>query len=170
MSSDEAFGWRITDEEWREFQEIPEQGFSHRAWVDCRLQQRIEWQANRDAVRIAELEAEIEGIKRRDAEVGEDEGWWVGGAWGDYGEAVVPLRILSYVIDGKLDEKVTSIDPGFALTYAEQTARAEDAEAKLAEVRAYCIENTEGMPDDPFAYGIQELRRVLALLDGGDET
>lgn len=97
--------------------------------------QGAEWQAERDAVRIAELEAEIEGIKRRDAEVGEDEGWWIGGAWGDYGEAVVPLRILSYVIDGNLDEKVTSIDPGFALTYAEQTARADDAEAKINAVR-----------------------------------
>lgn len=84
------------------------------------------WQAERDA----------EGIKRRGAEVGEDEGWWVGGAWGDYGEAVVPLRILSYVVDGKLDEKVASIDPGFALTYAEQTARAGAAEAKIAAVRA----------------------------------
>lgn len=116
--------------------------------------------------RIAELEAEIEGIKRRDAEVGEDEGWWVGGAWGDYGEAVVPLRILSYVIDGNLNEKVTSIDPGFALTYAEQTVRAEAAEAKLAAVRAFCVERTEDMPDDPYDFVREFALAVLAVLDG----
>ena len=54
---------------------------------------------------------------------------------GDYGEVVVPLRILSYVIEGELDQKVASIDPGFALTYAEQVRRAETAEEKLAEAR-----------------------------------
>lgn len=84
--------------------------------------------------RIESLEAERAGIRERDEEVGTDEGWWIGGAWGDYGEAVVPLRILSYVIDGALDQKVTSIEPGFALTYAEQVARADRAEARLARV------------------------------------
>jgi hypothetical protein len=29
--------WRITDEEWREFQAIPEQGYSHRYWIESRL-------------------------------------------------------------------------------------------------------------------------------------
>ena len=42
-------------------------------------------------------------------------------------------RILSYVIEGELDQKVASTDPGFALTYAEQVRRAETAEEKLAE-------------------------------------
>jgi len=84
---------------------------------------------------VARLRDVLTGIKERDAEVGEDESWWIGGAWGEYGEAVVPLRILSYVIDGNIDEKVASIDPGFALTYAEQVARADADEAKLARIR-----------------------------------
>lgn len=77
------------------------------------------------------VQAELDAIKERREEVGQDEGWWVGGAWGDYGEAVVPLRILSYVIDGELNQKIDSIDPGFALTYAEQVSRADKAESFL---------------------------------------
>lgn len=68
MSSDEArreYWWRITDEEWREFQSIPDQGYSHRAWVDCRLQQRIEWQSARDQGHIEALEAENEELRAR---------------------------------------------------------------------------------------------------------
>ena len=114
---------------------------------------------------VKRLRGRLTGIKERDAEVGEDESWWIGGAWGEYGEAVVPLRILSYVIDGNLDEKVASIDPGFALTYAEQVARADAAEAKLARIREFVTEHSVG-PDDPFAYGQQVARRVLEILDG----
>lgn len=120
--------------------------------------------------RIRELEAEVAGIKRRDDEVGEDEGWWVGGAWGDYGEVVVPLRILSYVIDGKLDERVSSIDPGFALTYAEQTARAEAAEAKIDAVRAGCVARTDEYPDDPYDFVREFALVMLAVLDGEDRS
>lgn len=82
--------------------------------------------------RAERAEAELAAIKERNEEVGQDEGWWIGGAWGDYGEPVVPLRILSYVIGGELDQKVESVDPGFALTYAEQVARADRAEAEVA--------------------------------------
>ena len=83
----------------------------------------------------AREEPKLSGILARAEEVRQDDGWCIGGAWGDYGEAVVPLRILSYVIEGELDQKVASTDPGFALTYAEQVRRAEEAEAKLAEAR-----------------------------------
>jgi len=31
----------LTDAEWREFQSIPEQGYSHRHWVDCKIQERL---------------------------------------------------------------------------------------------------------------------------------
>lgn len=82
-------------------------------------------------------EAELGAIKARDEEVCMDEGWWIGGAWGDCGEAVVPLRILSYVMDGELDQKVADIDPGFALTYAEQVARADRAEAEVERLRSW---------------------------------
>lgn len=30
----------LTDSEWREFQAIPDQGYSHRAWVDARIAER----------------------------------------------------------------------------------------------------------------------------------
>ena len=33
-------GDTLTDAEWREFQSIPEQGYSHRAWVDYKIAQR----------------------------------------------------------------------------------------------------------------------------------
>lgn len=75
--------------------------------------------------RADRAEAKPAAVKERREEVGQDEGWWVGGAWGDYGDALVPLRISSYVIGGELDQKVASIDPGFALTCAEQVARAD---------------------------------------------
>lgn len=35
-------GWyKLTDEEWREFQSIPDQGYSHRAWVDWKIADRV---------------------------------------------------------------------------------------------------------------------------------
>lgn len=83
---------------------------------------------------LDEAEASLAAIKARDEEVSTDEGWWIGGAWGDYGEVVVPLRILSYVLDGNLDQRVQETDPGFALTYAEQVARADRDEARIKAV------------------------------------
>ena len=79
---------------------------------------------------VPDAATELAAIKARAEEVDEDEGWHIGGAWGDYGEVVVPLRILSYVVDGALDEKIVSTDPGYAATYAEQVARADHAEAE----------------------------------------
>lgn len=35
-------GLELTDSEWREFQRIPEQGYSHRAWVDHKIRERAE--------------------------------------------------------------------------------------------------------------------------------
>ena len=32
----------LTDAEWREFQSIPEQGYSHRHWVDYKIQGRVD--------------------------------------------------------------------------------------------------------------------------------
>ncbi|WP_121866157.1 hypothetical protein [Glutamicibacter nicotianae] len=32
---------KLTDTEWQEFQAIPDQGYSHRAWVDARLAERV---------------------------------------------------------------------------------------------------------------------------------
>ncbi|MDJ1370644.1 hypothetical protein C7K25_04565 [Gulosibacter molinativorax] len=109
--------------------------------------------------RIAELEAELGGIRARDQEVNDEcEGWSIGGAWGDYGEVVVPLRILSYVIDGELGQQVVETDAGFAVTYAEQVARAEQAEAKLAEIRRTV--------QSPYIEREQLRARLLDMLDG----
>lgn len=103
---------------------------------------------------VEALRAQVEQIKARREEVGEEtEGWWIGGAWGDYGEPVVPLRIMSYVIDGELDQKVATSDPGFALTFAEQVARAERAEAEAAALRAQ----------------VERVREVLFASDDGTE-
>lgn len=32
---------KLTDAEWQEFQAIPDQGYSHRAWVDARIAERV---------------------------------------------------------------------------------------------------------------------------------
>jgi hypothetical protein len=32
---------KLTDAEWRQFQAIPEQGYSHRAWIDARIGERV---------------------------------------------------------------------------------------------------------------------------------
>lgn len=41
----------LTDEQWRQFQAIPDQGYSHRAWVDARIDEnrRATLQDARDA-------------------------------------------------------------------------------------------------------------------------
>jgi hypothetical protein len=44
-------GLTLTDAEWREFQQIPDQGYSHRAWVDRKI-------ADRDATRDAQVRAD----------------------------------------------------------------------------------------------------------------
>lgn len=40
-TDDEREALAITDAEWREFQAIPEQGYSHRHWVDARIAERV---------------------------------------------------------------------------------------------------------------------------------
>lgn len=51
----------LTDTEWRAFQAIPEQGFSHRAWIDTKIGQRIlELEADRDTWRAAREQARDE--------------------------------------------------------------------------------------------------------------
>lgn len=47
----------LTNAEWREFQAIPEQGYSHRYWVDWKIQQRVLSQIEKDAA-IAANEAD----------------------------------------------------------------------------------------------------------------
>jgi len=45
LGGDEEIGLKdqlkLSDEEWRAFQNIPEQGYSHRAWVEARIRERV---------------------------------------------------------------------------------------------------------------------------------
>ncbi|QUY60878.1 Hypotetical protein [Gulosibacter molinativorax] len=61
----------LTDAEWREFQAIPEQGFSHRDWVNARIRDRAARQHADESdtlkvagKRIAELEAKLAGVRK----------------------------------------------------------------------------------------------------------
>ena len=51
--------YKLTDEEWREFQSIPEQWFSHRAWVDARIAERVADERAKLQDRIEELEKNL---------------------------------------------------------------------------------------------------------------
>lgn len=42
----------LTDDEWRAFQAIPDQGYSHRGWVDRKIAQRVR-KAQANALRQA---------------------------------------------------------------------------------------------------------------------
>lgn len=48
--------YTLTDAEWREFQSIPDQGYSHRHWVNCAIARRL------DALR-EELDAMTESVE-----------------------------------------------------------------------------------------------------------
>jgi hypothetical protein len=45
LGGDEEIGLKdqlaLSDKEWRAFQNIPEQGYSHRAWVEARIRERV---------------------------------------------------------------------------------------------------------------------------------
>lgn len=58
----------LTDAEWREFQSIPEQGYSHRHWVNHKIAQRLE-AAHMHAETIGDfLQAEIAERDRMESE------------------------------------------------------------------------------------------------------
>ena len=122
---------------------------------------------------VPDAATELAAIKARAEEVGQDEGWHIGGAWGDYGEVVVPLRILSYVVDSALDEKIVSTDPGYAATYAEQVSRADRAEAErdaaLAAIERVRALETFSITDSYPAWTAVDYDDLLAALDGAPE-
>lgn len=88
-------------------------------------------QATRD------VRAERDSILRRIDRLESDESWWVGGAWGDYGEAVIPLRALS-TLTGPLadDGPEWETDPGFAATWGDLRATVEEQASELSDLRA----------------------------------
>lgn len=62
------YGHELMDAEWRAFQAIPDQGFSHRAWIDAKIGQRVQAiTADRDMWRGAREDAldELENSDRR---------------------------------------------------------------------------------------------------------
>ena len=39
--------WRITDAEWKAYQQIPDQGYSHRGWLDHLIAERLDMNEGR---------------------------------------------------------------------------------------------------------------------------
>jgi hypothetical protein len=68
--------------------------------------------------------AERDSIKRRLERLTADESWWIGGAWGDYGEAVIPLRAVWMALGDK-DSEPPELEPGLAATYRDLRATVE---------------------------------------------
>lgn len=146
--------------EWRDQTARIVEKYGNEAWAEIHANEVV---AIIDA--LTQAEATLAAIKARDEEVSTDEGWWIGGAWGDYGEVVVPLRILSYVIDGNLDQKVTETSPDYALTYAEQVARADQAEARIQAVRD-ALDNPPGSPGGDWVLASALTRAIRRALEG----
>lgn len=84
-----------------------------------------------------DVRAERDSILRRIGRLESDESWWVGGAWGDYGEAVIPLRALS-TLTGPLADAGPEWEtkPGFAATWGDLRATVERQEAEFTDLRA----------------------------------
>lgn len=47
--------YRLTDTEWREYQNIPEQGYSHRAWIDHKIAERLQAVAAERTIRAERI-------------------------------------------------------------------------------------------------------------------
>ncbi|RRJ85926.1 hypothetical protein EG850_11105 [Gulosibacter macacae] len=113
--------------------------------------------AERDAERIAELEAEVEHLR---AQVPPCDG---GCSYGDGPQEDCSAH----------GRRPTDL---WRLLHEEHEMgraaheRAEAAEAKIDAVREFCLERTEGYADDPFDYVLQFALNVLAVLDGKETT
>jgi hypothetical protein len=58
----------LTDEEWFAFQAIPDQGYSHRAWIEARIAERVaKVTAERDEALHAYETWHVEGLRLHDA-------------------------------------------------------------------------------------------------------
>lgn len=72
---------------------------------------------------------ERDSMKRRLELLTADESWWIGGAWGDYGEVVIPVRAVSMVLGQKMVDQdepgAPELDPGLAATYRDLRATVE---------------------------------------------
>lgn len=72
---------------------------------------------------------ERDSMRRRLDLLTADESWWIGGAWGDYGEAVIPVRAIAMVLDRKMVDQdepgAPELDPGLAATYRDLRATVE---------------------------------------------
>src|SRR5258705_13763243 len=69
---------------------------------------------------------ELDSVRRRLDLLTADESWWIGGAWGDYGEVVVPVRAIHMVLGQKMagqeEAGEPELDPGLAATYRDLRA------------------------------------------------
>lgn len=119
---------------------------------------------DRDIIAIRDLLAEVErlraseykaraghdSIRRRLRLLTDDESWWIGGAWGDYGEVVIPIRAIHMVLGdrflGDIPTETPELDPGLAATYRDLRATVEDLTARLDAVRALHVPLPDGHP------------------------
>lgn len=94
-----------------------------------------------ERLRAAEWSArgERDSMKRRLELLTADESWWIGGAWGDYGEVVLPVRALHMVLGQKMVGQSAvgepELDPGLASTYRDLRATVEDLSDENARLR-----------------------------------
>jgi hypothetical protein len=96
-----------------------------------RLAAEVERLADSERAARAERDSIVRRIERLHSE-----DWWVGGAWGDYGEVVIPLRALS-TLTGPLADHAPEwqTDPGFAATYGDLRATMDRLAAENAALR-----------------------------------
>lgn len=98
--------------------------------------------ADNERLRSSEWAArgERDSMKRRLELLAADESWWIGGAWGEYGEAVVPLRAIWMVLGEKgVDQSKVGepeLNPGLAATYRDLRATVEHLAADNERLRA----------------------------------
>lgn len=59
----------LTHSEWRTFQNIPEQGYSHRHWVDAKIEQRVDATIRERLVALVELITEHERREKHNESV-----------------------------------------------------------------------------------------------------
>lgn len=103
--------------------------------MDARDAEKIDRLTAENArLRAAEWKArgERDSMKRRLELLTADESWWIGGAWGDYGEVVIPVRAVHMVLGWK-DAELPELEPGLAATYRDLHATVEHLSAENAQ-------------------------------------
>ena len=160
--------------------ETPEADAAHIAGLDPSTVLALVDEIERLRESEREARADRDSIRRRLRLLTDDESWWIGGAWGDYGEAVIPIRGIHMVL-GDVSAEVPETTPGLAATYRDLRATVEDQGHRLDAVRALIApvvaDLTGGGPDQRTHWdgchrwhmGCLALK-IQAVLDGAPTT